>query len=274
MTRVLNLLANSRMNYFEILYANNFPDWFVGQAMQRYDWAWLPLLIDLRRGNFFLASDGIGGTASIVPGQPYPSPGDTAAWGESLTQRLAAFAATLPGGEDLVRSLQLDGFDVDKVKWRLLPFEGPVSAQKEEDRLSKLVNNSGLPNSGIILKHSGDAFSEYTEGKYHESLNQSRNLIQASVDGISIETDTHGKHSTKLPGGTSNRIGYLKDVGFLTPDEQSAFNSAWGTLSTGSHPGVPEREQARIGLILALEFGQLLIIKFTNWKSNAYQKFS
>jgi hypothetical protein len=48
---------------------------------------------------------------------------------------------------------------------------------------------------------------------------------------------------------------------------------AWGSLSAGAHPGVPEREQARIGLILALEFGQLLLVKFTNWKANAYLCF-
>jgi hypothetical protein len=56
----------------------------------------------------------------------------------------------------------------------------------------------------------------------------------------------------------------LRNVGFFTPDEQAALNSAWGSLSAGAHPGVPEREQARIGLILALEFGQLLLMKFTN----------
>jgi hypothetical protein len=62
----------------------------------------------------------------------------------------------------------------------------------------------------------------------------------------------------KLPGGTGNRIEFLTKVGFFTSDEQTAFNSAWGSLSAGSHAGVPEREQARIGLVLALEFGQLI----------------
>jgi hypothetical protein len=105
-------------------------------------------------------------------------------------------------------------------------------------------------------------------------LNESRNLIQALIDEVSTETSAHGKHSTKLPGGTGNRIEYLKNVGFLTTDEETAYRSGWGTLSAGSHPGVPEREQARIGLVLALEFGQLLLVKFINWKANGYQKFS
>ena len=32
--------------------------------------------------------------------------------------------------------------------------------------------------------------------------------------------------------------------------------------------------QARISLVLALEFGQLLMLKYTNWKSNGYRAFS
>jgi hypothetical protein len=66
----------------------------------------------------------------------------------------------------------------------------------------------------------------------------------------------------------------LKTTSFLSDDEEAAFKSGWGALSAGSHPGVPEREQARITLILALEFAQLLLIKFTNWRANAYCRFA
>ena len=73
---------------------------------------------------------------------------------------------------------------------------------------------------------------------------------------------------------TANRIDYLESVGFLTADEKAAYRSGWGTLSAGSHPGVPEREQARIGLILALELSQLLLLKYENWKRNGHRAFS
>ena len=111
-------------------------------------------------------------------------------------------------------------------------------------------------------------------GKYHPSLNESRNVLQCLVDNISSDTEKSGDHSTKLPGGTANRIGYLREVGFLTLDEEAALKSAWGPLSAGSHPGVPERDEARLGLILALEFGQLLLLKFGNWKKGGFKKFS
>jgi hypothetical protein len=110
--------------------------------------------------------------------------------------------------------------------------------------------------------------------KDHPSLNESRNLVQALIDGISTDTDAHGNHSWGLPGPTKGRIEYLTKVGFIEPDLEAALKSGWGTLSAGSHPGVPDREQARIGLILALAFGHLLLIKFTNWKANAYCRFA
>ncbi len=273
MKRVFQLSTNRNLNYGDLLYERDFPDWFVAHATGTY-WEWTEILIELRRGAFFFVTDITGFSTCIVVEKRTLTPQEAPILGEYYIQKLAAFGTTLPGSDSLSRSLQLDGFDVDKVKLRLVPLEGPVRAEEEEGRLTLIVKNSGLPQSSIILKHIDDAHSLYAGGKDHPSLNESRSLIQALIDGISTETDAHGKHPAKLPGGTANRITYLKEVGFFTPDEEAAFKSGWGSLSAGSHPGVPEREQARIGLVLALEFGQLLMLKCANWKANSYRKFS
>jgi hypothetical protein len=168
----------------------------------------------------------------------------------------------------------LDGFDVDTERLLLHPLEGPVSVQAEEDALKRLVRKSGILDQETVLKHLEDANSTFTSGNDHASLNESRCLIQSLIDRISIETAAQGKHSVKIPAGTANRIQYLKTINFFTEDERTAFDSAWKTLSGGSHPGVPEREQARIGLVLSLEFAQLLLIKFANWKVHGFQGFS
>jgi|ERR1700733_801537 len=280
---VLDVLVDRGLDVAEKLYENDFPDWFIAQANRRHSWRWVSILVDLKRGTFFFDRDAMGRTGCIVgPGVAVFGEAEALSLGEFYVQKLAAFAvafsprsreATLLA-KSLAHLLQLDGFDVDKAKLKLVPLEGPVSAQEEEDRLTTIVKNSGLPQSPVILKHIEDAYSLCAEGKDRPSLNESRSLIQALIDGISTETNTHGKHSTKLPGGTGNRIKYLKDVGFFTPDEETAYGAGWGTLSAGSHPGVPTGELARIGLILALEFGQLLLIKFANWKANAYRTFS
>src|SRR5271155_2992431 len=102
MTRVFNVFTNRNLNYAEILYEHDFPDWFIGQATQRYDWTWPPLIIDLRSGNFFFVRDRFGGPVSILPEKRYQPQEGAAAWVVSLIQRLASFAATLPGSEELV----------------------------------------------------------------------------------------------------------------------------------------------------------------------------
>jgi hypothetical protein len=280
--KVLEALS-TRKDMRDHLYENDLPAWFIRQANQRYAWNWLEALMDLRNGQFFYPPHSHDEVDTIVPDDDAFSRLPPKDLGEVLIRKLAAVAfvslheipaASFGLTESLPRSLQLDGYDVDEINVRLVPLEGPVSAKQEEGHLTRLVIASGVPASDVVLKHIEDASALYMDGKDHASLNESRNLIQSLVDGISTETNTHGKHSIGLPGNTKDRIEYLTKVGFLVPDEEAAFKSSWGSLSAGSHPGVPEREQARIGLVLALELGQLLLIKFIDWKTNAYRGFS
>jgi hypothetical protein len=87
-----------------------------------------------------------------------------------------------------------------------VPLEGPVSACEEEDVLTQLVQQSGIPDIPAVLMHVRDAHFFYLDGKYASSLNASKSLIQALIDAISVETDKHGTYSTKLPKGTTSRI--------------------------------------------------------------------
>ena len=263
------------VNYTEFLYARDFPAWFVTRAENLYHWNWQRILFELRDGRFFHSHDSQASEANSIPGGCLTE-AEAIRWGEHFIQRLAALATqtTLPTGESVLRSLQLDGFAVAGEKLRLVPLEGPVSAREEEDTLARLVQESGIPDIPTVLKHVSDAHFLYLDGKYSSALNESRNLVQALIDAISMEADKHGTYSTKLPDGTANRIEYLTEIHFLTADEKGALNSAWESLCAGSHPGVPEREQARIGLVLALEFGQLLLLKFANWTTHAYRAFS
>jgi hypothetical protein len=295
--KILASLKDAGNNMTDLLYEHGLPDWFIRQISGHYGWHWMNAFWDLRSGNFFFTSGPYSDESeSIVP--EHFSNVEPTDLGEAMIRKLAATCvvvledirkgikvgkrgATAPlaswvlrDSESLVRSLQLDGFGVDKKSLKLVSLEGPISARDEEDRLSTLVKTSGLPSSVTVLHHIEDATSLYEMGKDHPSLNESRNILQSLIDGIGETTHANGKHSVKLPGGTTNRIEYLRGVGFLTTDEEAAFKSSWGSLSAGSHPGVPEREQARIGLVLALEFGQLLLIKFANWKANAFCSFS
>ena len=262
--------ATARDGAARVLYENDFPDWFVKHAEQSYTFDWECILRDVRSTSFFFP--GYCDSRSNITGG-YLNGSDARNLGEALIRRLAALATTLQGSASLVNSLQLEGLQANSRTLELLQLEGPVSAQVEEDGLRALVRRAGLPNSATIFAHATDAHDLFEDRRYHPSLNESRNLLQSLVDDISTETDSRGGHATALPGGTANRIRYLGDVGFLTPDEQDAFRSAWWALSAGSHPGVPEQDEARIGLILALEFGQLLLLKYENWRNHGHRTF-
>jgi hypothetical protein len=252
------------------LYESEFPDWFVTHANEHYEFQWDGILRDLRNRRFFYP--GYSDSSNNITGE-YLNKEKAEVYGEGLLECLAAFIASRQVGRAVLRSLQLDGFQVSKEKLCLVPLEGGVSEQEEEDELAALVGGSGLPSGSTILKHVNDAHSLFLDGKDHPSLGELRSFLQALIDDICTETHRAGTHSVRLPGGTGPRIEYLKNVGFLTADEETAYRAAWGALSAGAHPGVPAREEARIGLILALEFGQLLLLKFANWKANNYLRF-
>lgn len=266
--------ASSRHDVSQLLYEHDFPDWFVVHARSYFRFNWQDILMALRNGSFFFPDTGYFGSPTDNILGRYIDKVEAQRTGEELIQRLAALATMLHNGDSVVNSLQLDGYSANAQKMSLIPLEDVVSAQEEGDALTALVKNTGLPNAQTALQHIADAKDLFVQGKFHPSLNESRNFLQCLIDDISSDTHSVGAHSARHPGGTANRISYLREVAFLTSDEEAAYRSAWGALSAGSHPGVPARDEARIGLILALEFGQLLLLKFANWKANAYKKFS
>jgi hypothetical protein len=146
------------VNYTELLYARDFPAWFVTHAENYYQWNWQRILFELRDGRFFFSQGSHASDSHAITGGCL-SEAEAMRWGELFIQRLAALAAqtTLPTGESVLRSLQLDGFAVDWEKLRLVPLEGPVSAREEEDTLAHLVQESGIPDIPTVLKHVTDA---------------------------------------------------------------------------------------------------------------------
>jgi hypothetical protein len=276
LVRMMEVLTAARpsIGFSRLLYEHDFPDWFVAQVGAGYDFDWDSILVALRRGSFFFPRNDYFAVPGRTISGEYLNPAESKVLGELFLQKVAALSTTLPGSESVVNALQLDGFSADARNLKLIPLENPVSVQEEEDALTALVHKTGITGAHTVVRHIADANGLYIEKKYHPSLNESRNFLQCLIDNIGGDTNKCGAHSIGFPGGTANRIDYLRDVQFLTPDEAAAFKSAWGALSAGSHPGVPEREEARIGLVLALEFGQLLLLKFESWKAGAYKKFA
>lgn len=256
------------------LYEHGLPDWFITHGRSSYLFDWMQIILDLRNTRFLFTHGYFDSPGANITGKRYLSREEAVEMGEILIEHLAALAATLPQGEAVKRSLELEGLRVNPGKLTIEPADSVVNEQQEEDRLVALVKHCRLPNEAIILKHLTDAQELFVQGKDHPSIGESRNLIQALIDDISAATHASGAYSLGYPAGMVNRLQYLQDVGFFRPDEKTAFGAAWGFLSAGSHPGIPSRDEARIGLILSLEFGQVLLLKFVNWAANAFSGFS
>jgi hypothetical protein len=278
--RTLVRIAEAFRDYFnagndwlaEFLYEHDFKDWFVNRARELL-FDWFKVVRYLRSGEFFFRSNRW--DAGTIIDRYAMHPTEAISRGEQLLRRLAALAVTFPDGDQVIRSLELDGFRANQAKLELVPLDSIVSEQAEEDRLASLVNATTISNSTVILKHLHDADDLFVQGKDHSSISESRSFLQALIDGVSGETNALGGHaSIGYPSGTANRLKYLEDVGFFTSDEKTAFGSAWGFLSGGAHPGIPSHDSAHIGLILALEFGLFVLLKFGNWKANGYKRFN
>lgn len=138
----------------EYFYENEFEDFFVVHAETHYEWNWLDILINLRSGQFFFPEYGF--SSDSILGE-FLEIGNAQLIGEYFIGKLAAISTTLPCGDNVLRSLHLDGFDVNREKTKLVTLEGPVSTQQEEDSLTVLVKTSGLPNSATVLTHMSDA---------------------------------------------------------------------------------------------------------------------
>jgi hypothetical protein len=258
-------------DFYPWLYEHDFPHWFVTHAQSNYLFEWRRIIVDLRNGEFFFAGNSwfSGGVGSILG--HYLDKSEAIELGATLLERLTVLATTLDDAESLKRSLEVDGLEPDVKTLKLHAVSGPVSVAAEQSRTDALGKH--LDNPAVARSHSEAAARLFIAGDFHPSLNESRNFIQEVIDQISTSTEKHGGHSAGLPGGTANRIGYLKNVGFLSSDEENAFKAAWGMLSAGSHPGIPLQDEARIGLILSLELGQILLLKLGVWKANSYAKF-
>jgi len=110
---------SSSPDYTQLLYERGFPDWFVNYAGSNwYSWNWQKILTTMRNGNFFFIPNTH--MRKSITGHPL-SPSDARKLGERLIERLAAFGTTLPTGNALLRSLQLDGFEVNRAKLALVP---------------------------------------------------------------------------------------------------------------------------------------------------------
>jgi hypothetical protein len=231
------------------LFEWGFPEWLIDEGTHQ-SFNWTPVIRKVHKGRFMKRTGSVFEIASLVQ--------------DSMLKRLAALAITESEDTEelsqLRRSLQLDGFDVSAGK--TVSIEGPISITEEKSRLLTNLTASSFPRKGVIAKHLTDAENLFSEGQMHPAMGQARSAFEAGVeDTVSL---VEIKTKQKAGSGLKNQIQFLTKEGIISADEEPAFLAAWGFLSAGAHPGLPPDEAGRVGLILCLEFTQVLLIKSKN----------
>ena len=112
----------SRRRLHRQLYEHDFPDWFLNHAEGMFRFDWQRILTSLRNTHFFFTTSYLHSFVNITG--RYLGDVEADALDEDLIQRLAALATTLPEGESVLRSLELDGFQVNREKFSLVPLAG------------------------------------------------------------------------------------------------------------------------------------------------------
>lgn len=231
------------------LFGSGFPNWLIQFVLKR-SWNWSVIIPELFAGRVETADYDNVVVPELLCHQML----------RNLTVLAFSESKTRTTQEGLRLSLQLDGFDISGENFR--PIDGPVSVEEEKSRLLHYLKASKLGRYDVISKHIRDAEDLFNEGKHHAAIGEARSALQAVMEEVvSLVESNEGK---KSGGGTRNQIEFLEEKSILSTDEQAAFLAAWGFLSSGNHPGLSSEEEGRIGIILCLEFIQILLVKCKN----------
>jgi hypothetical protein len=175
-------------------------------------------------------------------------------------------------GSELVSCLALDGFSL--VAGRFIPSESAVINQPKEDSLLQaLLKQAAFPNEKAILKHFSQGEELFVQQEWEPAIGEWRKFFEAVLRDIGEMTSQRRPDITKPRNSMKEVFEYLRESGFFDADEQTAMGSTYGFLCSGAHPGISEEHKARMGMILALTSGQILVAKYLAWHKGGFKRF-
>jgi hypothetical protein len=155
---------------------------------------------------------------------------------------------------DLSSCLQLDGYVIEGTK--LKQTDPSISdAPPLEDELIEALNVSGLGEAGTIIRKINDSSESFRSSppNFNACLNDIRVALETLARAIA---STRQSASTQPYDQTKwgSIISFLKQVEFITQEEEKGLVGVYGFVSPGSHRplGIPEEQMARLGRSLAL----------------------
>lgn len=198
---------------------------------------------------------------------------------KDLSESIIRLQETRPGSlrgsvtekiDKLKASLALDGY-IYKDGTLYQVTESVVDEQQEQTYLQLLVDKLSLQDKETINHHIKLAEEHYINGKWDDSIANSRKFLEAILSQIASAFNLK-KYSSPLNTRTLERPvdvrEYLEREKLIETKEKEAIAKVYGLLSsTGSHPYIAEKDQARLMWHLALTFSQFVLLRFEGYLS-------
>lgn len=155
---------------------------------------------------------------------------------------------------DLCRCLQLDGYLIEDKELR--QTDPSISdAPPLEDDLVEALKASGLPDADTIADKINDSSESFRSAvpNYNACLNDIRVALETLARAIAATRQADGSppyDQTKW----GSIINFLRQVEFITNEEEKGLVGVYGFVSPGSHRplGISEEQMTRLGRSLAL----------------------
>lgn len=165
----------------------------------------------------------------------------------------------------LKNSLALDGYDVKKGKLILSEVD-VLNTEEEAGVLESLYKELNLDNHDTVLHHLNLSTEHYINGKWSDSISNSRNFIEAVLREIAAsyyQKIKKSEISIRIYESPKDVRNTLESERLLEPKEQKAIAAVYGLLSnTGSHPYIADNDQARLLRHLSLTITHFVLLRY------------
>lgn len=212
-----------------------------------------------------------------------PALRDNSTWGKGETVLRALAAALIQLAEDLditgesefrifVLSLRRDGLtensgtviDIDK---EIVDIPAEVSA------IEQLISDGCHDGTATLMHHLKTAERQFVSKEWGPSAGEWRKFYEEALRGVwrlTRQNDPQWAKRLEKPN-FADVLNWLEEAKYFTSEEKNAYGAAWGFLSVGNHPGLPDPDVARLCKFLSLTFGHACLIKLEWWKKRKFR---
>lgn len=170
--------------------------------------------------------------------------------------------------ETLKKQLEIDGY-IYRDGILYFSESSVIKEQEEQSILELLIDQLPLNDKPIIINHLKLSEEHYLNGKWGDSISNSRNFLEAILEKIAHYIHNKKNLITKIPNRPVLVRDFLEQQGFIDTSEKDAISKVYGLISnTGSHPNIAEQDEARLMRHLALTFSQYILLTFETYIKN------